>query len=197
MFNVHIGRTLKGLMVYRPKKIEKNRMGSCVAKISQHDKFEGASLCNDISCETAVSCPIVTGRVQISHPKNPSEDMDEEFIWVVVPETSSKYLDYQEEGFIVTSKHETLPNTVYMRKRRGPSHRFATVNEVYIENARVILGDVRFCGTTITRDVVQVSTLSLRKIHSLSLVVSCSGIETYVCSGTNYSVTYDSATSPP
>lgn len=141
---------------------------------------------------TAIGSIVAIGHVKHEEfmPQNPYEDKFGEYTWTITPELCAAYHELQEKGYVVASKHETLANTVNMRKPRPAEHRFKTVKNIYISNSLVQLGACRTNGSSITRDVIQVIPRDSLKMHSLTLIISNNGNEHYQCGGTSHVVSY-------
>lgn len=159
----------------------------CLPRV-EHGRLS-AAVQKDVATDVANASNVAVGTV-VSYPSTPFEDTKSEYVWCVTTWTSKELVDKQYKGFVVTSKHKDLPNAVYMRKPVN-CHRFATVSHVNISNATVNLGASRVYENSITRDVVSIHPEQL-KIHSLTLLIASNGLESYVCNGTSFSVTFPS-----
>ena len=130
----------------------------------------------------------VCGIVIDKKPNTPEDDLNDDYIWKINNIHSPDLVQDQIDGFAYASIDSQY---IYLRKLRNRlTHRFETVDHVFLGNAVIYLGDCRITSSSITRDVIRIKPSKSYKLHTLTCVTSKLGVETYVCGGSSYQICY-------
>lgn len=66
----------------------------------------------------SVANGVIIANVKSLVPKNPKEDINEEYMWIVCFKVSEKVIELQKEGWIWCDEEDKFGRNVYLRKSR-------------------------------------------------------------------------------